>query len=104
MPFVVSASPISEWMRAGEPDDANRQYAVTDESDFDALFAAVRRGIRDADPADVAPRDWQRPTPGGRPADGALGMRALSLAQTVRSAAGRLTLRCVAHQPAIDSR
>ncbi len=29
-------------------------------ADFDAVFAAVRAGIRSADPASVRPRDWQR--------------------------------------------
>src|SRR3954447_7835756 len=32
---------------------------IVEESATDEVFAAVRRGIREADPADVGPRDWQ---------------------------------------------
>src|SRR5689334_20416515 len=48
------------------------EFTITGETDFDALFAAVRRGIRDADPADVGPRDWQPLTLGLRGRDGSL--------------------------------
>lgn len=34
-------------------------YEITEEADVDAIFAAVRRGIREADPPDVGPRDWR---------------------------------------------
>ena len=54
------------------PPNADGHYAITEESDFDALFAAVRAGIRDADPPDVGPRDWQPLKLGLRTSDGAL--------------------------------
>jgi len=53
------------------PDEVPR-YAITPESDFEALFAAIRRGIRDADPSDVGTRDWQPLNLGLRASDGAL--------------------------------
>jgi GNAT superfamily N-acetyltransferase len=34
-------------------------YEVTEEADVGAVGAAVRRGIRGADPSDVGPRDWR---------------------------------------------
>ena len=34
-------------------------YAITEELDLDPIFAAVRDGIRAADPPDVGARDWQ---------------------------------------------
>jgi len=34
-------------------------YQLTEEADVDVLQAAVRRGIRGADPPDVLTRDWQ---------------------------------------------
>ena len=34
-------------------------YELTEEANLDAIFAAVRQGIRAADPPDVGPRDWQ---------------------------------------------
>jgi GNAT superfamily N-acetyltransferase len=34
-------------------------YELIEEADVDALAAAVRRGIRGADPPDVGPRDWR---------------------------------------------
>lgn len=34
-------------------------YVITEEANVDTLFAAIREGIRAADPADVGPRDWQ---------------------------------------------
>ncbi|HEY2378169.1 MAG TPA: GNAT family N-acetyltransferase [Gemmatimonadaceae bacterium] len=35
------------------------EYEITKDADLDAVFAAVREGIRGADPTDVGPRDWQ---------------------------------------------
>jgi len=49
-----------------------RDFTITGETDFDALFAAVRRGIRSADPDDVGPRDWQPLALGLRGRDGSL--------------------------------
>ena len=34
-------------------------YELTEEPNLDAIFAAVRQGIRSVDPPDVGPRDWQ---------------------------------------------
>jgi GNAT superfamily N-acetyltransferase len=34
-------------------------YIITEEGNADTLFAAIRQGIRGADPADTGPRDWQ---------------------------------------------
>jgi GNAT superfamily N-acetyltransferase len=47
-------------------------YAITEEKDVEALFAAVCRGIRVADPGDVGPRDWQAVNLGLRTGDGTL--------------------------------
>lgn len=47
-------------------------YQITEELDLDPIFAAVRQGIRGADPADVAPRDWQPLNLALRNRDGAL--------------------------------
>jgi ribosomal protein S18 acetylase RimI-like enzyme len=48
------------------------EYELTEEADAEALSAAVRRGIRDADPSDVGPRDWRPLTLALRARDGTL--------------------------------
>src|SRR5690349_4361666 len=47
-------------------------YDVIEEEDDAALQAAVRAGIRNADPADVRPRDWRVLSLGLRTNDGSL--------------------------------
>ena len=34
-------------------------YEITEEAELDAIFSAVRQGIREADPPEVGPRDWR---------------------------------------------
>src|SRR5262245_20438971 len=50
----------------------NREFQVAEEADGDALSAAVRQGIRTADPPDIGPREWQPVTLGLHASDGAL--------------------------------
>lgn len=47
-------------------------YQLTEEADVEALQAAVRRGIRGADPPDVGARDWRPLGLALRAPDGAL--------------------------------
>jgi GNAT superfamily N-acetyltransferase len=47
-------------------------YAIDAHADPDAVHAAVRQGIRSADPPDVPPRDWQIVSLALRDADGAI--------------------------------
>jgi GNAT superfamily N-acetyltransferase len=47
-------------------------YDITEEADLDAIFLAVRQGIRSADPPDVKPRDWRPLNLALRDRDGAL--------------------------------
>jgi GNAT superfamily N-acetyltransferase len=47
-------------------------YELTEEADVESLGAAVRRGIRGADPPDVGPRDWRPLGLALRAPDGAL--------------------------------
>jgi ribosomal protein S18 acetylase RimI-like enzyme len=47
-------------------------YELTEATDADAVAAAVRHGIRAADPPDVGPRDWRPLTLALRAPDGTL--------------------------------
>jgi GNAT superfamily N-acetyltransferase len=47
-------------------------YRLTEEADVESLVAAVRAGIRAADPPEVGPRDWQPMALALRAPDGAL--------------------------------
>ena len=47
-------------------------YDITEECDVEAVFAAVRQGIRGADPQDVGERDWQPLNLALRARDGSL--------------------------------